>query len=387
MKKITLIIGLAIVYSAVLGQAKNVNKANSSLSAGNLAEALEFIEPAISFEKTMGKGKTWYTRAQIFDRIAVSEEESVKSLDADALPKAVESYYKVLELENESSTYYNLANLALDALYQHYANVGVASYEAQDYPEALIQFENLATIKPSDTTAYIYAGTVAHQDENYDAALKHYYKVVELDHHTLSVYNSIIGIEMAIKENYDKAMEVLVIAKEKFPEDIDLKKIEIDLLIKTEQVEEAIASLDKAIQLEPSNGNLHYNMAFLLGETGKKEESTAAYLNGIEMAPDYIPLYYNLAFTYIEEGNILIKEANDMDIKKYQKEGGKLEEEARANYGKALPFLDKANEIEPNDTATLQTMEEILIKLKRFDDAEAIHQQRVKLGHVEPDNE
>lgn len=73
----------------------------NDLRKGQLDKAMQNIEPTISDPSTMNDPKTWFYRGNIYLQIHMSENPEYKSLDANALTKAYESYKRLLELDTK----------------------------------------------------------------------------------------------------------------------------------------------------------------------------------------------------------------------------------------------------------------------------------------------
>lgn len=353
-------------------QNSNVNKATAFEQQGNIAKAKEAIDQALEHEKTKDKGKTWYTKGIVYEAIAVSEDEAIKSLDDNALAEAVEAYQKAKSLEKENSPNYVFADQRLEALWGTYLNKGAEAYQAKDFSTALEGFTKAAMIKPEDTTAYLYGGIAAQQDEKFDVALENFYKLVDLGYEDLDIYNSIIYLERTHKEDNNKALEVVRRAREKHPDNADLLKEEINLLITTERVDEARNKLEEAVEAEPDNATLFYNLGFLHDKTGNAEEAIKNYEKAIAIDPQYFEANFNIAVNHYNKAAEILKKANEMDLKTYQKEGKKLETEAKAHFEKALPYLEKSSEIRSDDPTVLSTLQTVYTQLKMNDKAEEI---------------
>lgn len=69
-----------------------------------------------------------------------------------------------------------------------------------------------------------------------------------------------------------------------------------------------------------------------------------------------------------------------MDLRTYQKEGKVVEEEARVEFNKALPYLEKAHEIKPDDRTVLETLQTVYVQVKMNDKAEEINSKIEALG-------
>jgi tetratricopeptide (TPR) repeat protein len=384
MKKVVFILFANLMVISAFAQNSNVNKANTYLDQeGKLAEAKELIDAAIVHEKTMEKGRTWFVRGTVYSAIARSADPETSAIDPDAVQKTIESFEKVKELENEGSNYYTLADVQINNLFNEVFNKGIASYQADEYMDAYGHFQDLITISPADTVGYMYAGFCAEAIDEYDLALDVYYDAMKLDNCPSSVYSQTIIILEREKEDIEKAMEVNGAAMERYPEDQNFDKTQIAYLIRLERTDEAKMALEQAIAEEPDNANLYYNLGYLYGETGNYDKTIEAYIKAIEIDPSYLDAYINLAFTYSEKGKEIRQEAMDMDYKTYQKEGAAIEEKANEFYALAVPVLEKADEIEPDDQAILESLNGLYIHLKRTDQAEAMYKRLVALGFVE----
>lgn len=382
MKKLMTLAILIFAVATVYGQGKNVTKASAALTKGELSEAAELIEPAITYEKTMGKGKTWYTRAQIYDKISVSEDEALKAKYPEALIIASASYKKTLEIEKEGSTYNGLAQVGYDQLYGRSLNKGVENYNNGDYAAAYDNFMEVASIEPTDTTGYLYGAMMAQEIEQYDNALMNYEKLLEIDHYSESVFNSIIFIYLNQKEDPESALKYVKIAQEKFPETLNYQRQEVDILIKMDKMDDAIVELKDAMTREPENALLVSNLAMLYDMTEDYDNAELYYKQALEMAPDDRNALINLSVLYIGKGDKIMKVVNDMSIKEYNKHIDKAEKEAAIEFKKSLPLLDKVMSLDEKDELGLQNLQAVYAKLKDGDKAEEIYNKRKELGYV-----
>lgn len=381
MRKVTLFI--ALILSSVLAYAQNSNirKAESALENGELQEAMKLIDEASKHEKTFDDGKTWYVRGTIY-QAAVNE-----NFQEDLLKKAVNSFEKVKELDKEGSNYYTLADLKIQELWGGYINKGSEAYGASEYEKAVAAFEKALMVLPEDTTATLYAGIASQQSKDNKTALKYYYRLLDLDFNSEDIYGSIISIERYENKNFDKALEVVAMAKKAFPENDAFEKQEINLLIAAERVDEAKDRINEAIEKEPNNANLYFNLGYLYEELDQPEEAEKAYLKAIEIDPDYLDANYNYAvFNYNIAADLYDKSRN-MDLKTYQKEGKKIEKEAAVYLKKALPYFEKALEKAPEELAILETLQVVYSQLKMNDKAmetmDKVDEIKAKQGETE----
>jgi tetratricopeptide (TPR) repeat protein len=386
MKKITLLGIFSFFALTSFGQNSAVNKANTLIAEGEYEEAIPLVEGAIVHEKTMEKGRTWYVRGLVYNGILGSEDPAVQALAPDAAEKAYESFSRVKELEKEGSNYYTLTTIQDDQLYTNVFNKGASEYQNEQFMDAYGSFKTLILINEKDTVSYMYAGYCAEAAGEYELAMEQYYDLMKLDDCPKSIYNQALSILERETKDLEAALELTSAAMERYPDDQTFDKTQIALFIRLERTDEARTALEEALKLEPDNANLWYNLGYLYGEVGNFEKSVNAYEKSIEADPQYVDSYINLAFTYTEKAKEVRQEAMDMDIKTYQQKGAAIEKQADEYYKMALPVLEKANEVSPNDQAIMESLNGLYVRLKMNDKAEAISKKLVELGYWDDEN-
>ena len=190
-------------------------------------------------------------------------------------------------------------------------------------------------------------------------------------------------MERAINKDDQKALEVVKKAREVFPDDKNLMKEEINLLITTDQADEARTKLEKAIAEEPDNANLYYNLAFLNDQIGNKDKAIELYKKAVDLDPQYFEANFNLAVLYYNEAADMLKKANEMDLKTYQKEGKAIEDKAKEGFKKALPYLEKSQQLKPEDLTVLETLQTVYSQLKMNEKVVEMSEKIQALGGVE----
>ena len=379
-----LMLAVTITFTA-FAQSKNVNKANTAFSKKEYAEAIGYIEPATQDEKTKLKGRTWYVRGQIYGDIAMSDDESIRAIDPDAMMKSVESYNKVIELEKEGSTNYGLAQINLSQLKGGVMNKGVEAFQNDDYETALAAFDQYSKIAPEDTTGFVYAALMAQQLERYQEVVNYYQGAFDLGYYPNAALNAVIYYELNKLDNPEKAMEYATLAMKQYPDDNEFRKTAVDILIKMDKMDEAIESLKTAIEKEPENSMLYTNLGLLYDSQERYEEAVEQYNKALAINPAERFALINLAVYYIGQGDIINKKAIDMDVSTYRKEGEKIEAEAKVEWEKAIPYLLKVLEGDDTDELALQNLHAVYFKLKDYDNAKKMEKRRRELGYIVDD--
>ncbi len=378
-KQLTILLIFSLFATVTFAQNSAVSKAAAAQKKGELDKAKEYIDAAIVHEKTKEKGKTWYTKGIVYEAIAFSDNEAYKTLVGDALEQSVAAFNKAKELEKEGSTYHLFADQKINAIWEKYINEGADAYGKKDYNAAIAAFDKTILVKPSDTTGYLYAAIAAQIEKQYDKTEAYYNTLKTLNYSSPDMYKSLIYIQRAHHKDNDKALAVIKEAREKYPDDPDFMKEEINVLILTEKTDEAKEKLEIAIKTEPENANLHYNLAFLNDQIGDREKAIEHYKKAIDIKPDYFDALYNVGVMNFNEGAKVLNIANKMDLKEYQKSGQKYIDQANELFKEATPYFEKALEIRPDEMALLQNLETIYRTLKQFDKVESIQAKMAAL--------
>ena len=383
MKKVMMVALAMTIGVMAFAQNKNVTKAENAMKAENFSEAVQLIEPATTNEKTKDKGRTWYVRGQIYSKIALSPDPATQSIDPEAAKKAVESFDKVKELEKEGTNYYMLADLAKGQLLAAKMNKGVEAYQNDDYEAALEAFKEYAEVAPDDTTGYIYAAIMAGQLEKYDEVVELYQKVFDLGYYPKDALNVVIYYLNNQLEQPEKALEYVKLAEEKYPDDLSFRKTEIDILVKLNKIDDAIQNLEGLIEKEPDNAMLYSFLGMMYDTKGDTDKAMEMYKKALEINPNDKSSLINLAVFYINRGDEINKKAIEMDVATYNKKGAAIEAQAKEEWAKAVPLLEKVLENEPEDALALQNLQAVYVKMKEMAKAQEILNKRKELGLVE----
>lgn len=147
----------------------------------------------------------------------------------------------------------------------------------------------------------------------------------------------------------------------------DLNKFELDLLLNApEKLQEAIDKFKNAIVKEPKNYVLHVAYAQLLEKVGKADDAGAIYEKATTIDPSKQMAWFNLGAMYVNKAVNLYTEAN-----KIQDDPNKtkaMQSEADGLFRKALPYLQKSNEIDKCDMETLRALLQLTINLQMTDE-------------------
>ena len=161
-----------------------------------------------------------------------------------------------------------------------------------------------------------------------------------------------------------KAEAVLTGLSGKFPNDKNVTLQLIDLYIKSNKNDEAMKYIKLAKEADPNNYSLFFAAGIIYLNELKYDEAIVELTKSIEIKGDLYDTQYGLGAAYINKAAEMFKKANEiMDVKKY----GEAVDEANAVYTKALPYMEKANEIKPDDVYAMGSLQELYYRLKAKD--------------------
>jgi hypothetical protein len=392
MKKILFV--LVLVFSITLTFAqKNVRQtASNFLKDGKLDKALENINICIQDVSTAQDPKAWFIRGNIYLEIANTKDEKYKSLDAEPLQKALDSYKKAIEFDPKKDYYEDIFG-KLNWQHNNYFNAGVDSYNKKSYKDAMLDFENAANVlsiaKVTDTVSLFYAAVNASLAGEKAKQKQYYIDLLKANAKSISIYASLSDIYRLEKDSAD-ALKVIGAGKKLYPNNLQMTLSESNVYIYFNDVPRALSTLSIAAQKDSNNYfvfnaiGLNYQKIYedtlqsaaARNDAYKKSES--AYLRAIKLKPDFYDVELNIASLYFNSAVPLALKANGLPLE--QKDAyDKLVGEANNYYKLALPYLKKADELQPNDLNTLNSLRQIYSSLGDTENLKVIQAKILQL--------
>ena len=332
-----------------------INQALSAMEDGELAEAKEIIDAAIEHEKTKDDPQTWYYRGQIYASLDTANNEP------GAMEEALKAFDKALELDPEQKKISSFTGTGIENIdtkkqgwYAYYYNEAISDYNAESFSSAAENFETAFYINPSDTNAILNAAYASVADGDDERAKNNFMKSYEAGVRDKTVFLQLYNYAIR-EERFEDGLDIIRKGKDAYPDDIDFAKYEINLLIQLDKTEEAKTGLEKAIQADPNNADLHFSLGVLKEELGDKEGAMASYNKAIEINPDHYNSNFNKGVAVFNEANELIKERNALSYKE-EKKSKELTKQINVKLEKALPIWEKLYSLNSSDQTVLETL-------------------------------
>jgi tetratricopeptide (TPR) repeat protein len=373
MKKI-LILACLVSTTGSWAQSSKVVSAYNTMTSGEYDKAREYIDAAITNEKTMIDEKTWRYRGMIYQQIALSETDY--GVDkADAVQISLESLKKAKELDVKKK-WTNEIDQAYAQSQAIAVNMGVQQYNAQDYAKASKLFEMGADAAEFmgvyDTLSVYNAALSAEQAGNIDKAAELYTEVAESGYMKGKTYLYLANMYQKAG-NQEAYLNAVKMGRAKYPDDADLIVYELNYYLTNNKFEEAENNLKLAIEKEPNNKQLYFSLGVVYDNLGNGEEAVKSYKKAIELDPNYFDANYNLGAYYFNQGVEMNNAANEIkDNKAY----AAAREKAKGVFMQSRPYLEKAHELDPNDVGAIASLTQLYATVG---ETELYNQMKAKL--------
>ena len=307
----------------------------------------------------------------ILNEISNNGEQNTKEATFGSFKKCLELDVKnqwKSDITNKISTYRNIS-----------INSGVDFFQKKNYQNAYESFkiavEMYSVLTLTDTLAMINAALSAEKMKNYNEAFK-YYKMCA-DHNYgvgAEMYQSMIRVLNASEvKNEEQILSVIQEGKLRFPKDYVLNIEEFNYWYSKGNNEKAQLALENAIESDPRNKILHFNIGVTYDNISNKyhdeskhdlafnymNKAIVGYENAIKLDSTYVDAYYNLGALYYNQSITSKSVAGDYSGEKYDLEMKKADNMLK----KAIPLLEKVLTFSLNDKSTLRVLKSLYFNL------------------------
>lgn len=378
MKKFAFVFLASLLIMEAAAQNASVISAFNYLGRGQFDKAKAMIDPATVNVQTSGQARTWFYRGNIYLSIYLSPK--YKSLDTNALQVAYDSYQKAIEIDKDISLESLNPPTPIIGLYvvgEQFYNQGVDLYNLGNYTVSMEKFEmtrkinNIFSIK--DTIATFNAALCALQLNDIIKSKQFLEDLAKNQYHNEVVYSSLSNIYKT-EGDTAKALSIILKGRKLMGDNLALIIAECNIYLGQGKTEEAQNLLKIAVEKDPNNHLLHYNIGVNLAEFGSFEEAEKSYLKAIELKPDYFDAMYNLGALYVNTAASILEKANALPVD--DTEGyNKLKAKADDLLNKAIPTLEKAEVLQPTDLNTLYTLKQLYTRTNNMEKLKVVDEK------------
>jgi len=243
-------------------------------------------------------------------------------------------------------------NYDRDKFWRETFNKGVANVKNEKLADAAKNFNDCIQIDAERAEAYRNLGYVNLQSDSIEAALKNYEDVVRINPKDTETMTDLGRLYMRVKQ-YDKTIEMMdnVLSIDSLNVDaISQKAMAYDFL---DQPEKAFAAYEEAIKNRPDDVDLLFNLGRLHFLKNNYDKAIDYFKKVLEKSPEDFEANLNIGNAYLSLAQNVLQKEREMDSKELEKVPVEVinekKEKEKEFYNAAIPFLEKAVELKPDD--------------------------------------
>ncbi|MBN7816172.1 tetratricopeptide repeat protein [Algoriphagus pacificus] len=394
MKKLILSMALIGATTLAFGQKKVVRSAEKNFKSGDLQTALSEVEAASADPETGSDPATYLLKAQIETKMFGSD--SSNTMQTYEIGKAaLATYMKTFEMagsdkssgvgeevweEDITGVPDNLRPYSINTLKNTSFDKAIERFNEEDEEMAYYFFDLAGEIDPKDTTIHYNAGYIANNLEKYDEAKKHFNMLLDVEEYDkLNTYYFMVQILSGAESNPEGAYDMVMAAREEYPEDKILAEYEIQLLLQLNKMDEAMASIKEALKNDPNNSAILLRSGYLKEKSGDMEGALADYKKSVEVDPDFYDGNFYTGALMLDRAREVLAELNSLSDEEWEKRSESMGKEADGYYRDAIPYFTKALEIRPDNTDVMEVLFQVHTRLKNEAEAEKYNKKLIEL--------
>ena len=419
MKKQILIAGLLMISAITFGQKKEIKSAQKLIKANDFSEAvntLNKVEGLIATADANVEQQYYVVLGQAYLGDAGNDFEKME--------KAGIAFEKAASV-NKNGKYKEDIEIGLNDLKNALIESAKLDQKSKNFVVGSKKLYKGYTLSKQDTIFLYYAASFATDGKDYDAAITYYSELLDLNFTGIVEeyfatkkgtseevkYNSKKERDLAlrdgelvlpenrktkskkadilksltfiynIKGETSKAKELVEEARKENPDDIDLLNAEANMYYKADDMVNYKKVVNEMISNDPNNPQLYYNLGVASKKNGEIDEASKFYDKAIELKPDYVEALINKSQIILSDEAAIIEEMNGLGTSKADYDRyDELKEVKNGIYTDALPYLEKALEVRPNDVDIIRTLKSMYDLLGMDDKAKDM---RNKLAELE----
>ena len=320
----------------------------------NLSLAAKAYQDLISVEKASGKIKfSTQAAASItdikFKLINSAIADSKVDKHSDSAKKLYDAY--LLDKKDTINLYYAAST---------YVN-------AKNYDEALKLYEDLKTLNYSGKgTSYLAVNKLSGEEDLFTTATERD-RMVKLGTHEKprtevipskrgEVYKN-MALILVEKGKTEEAKKAIAAARVANPEDTSLILTEANLYLETKDFDTYKKLISEVLLKNPNDADLIFNLGVISYNAKNIADAEKYYLQAIKIKPDYVNAYLNLAILKLDADKALFEEMSKLgNSEKDNKRYAVLKKQREVVFTSALPYLEKASELDPKNTEVKNTL-------------------------------
>lgn len=391
MKKYVLLAINLLILTALSAQKPSLTKAYNCFYDKDYDKAKVQIDQCTADEKLSAKAQTWLYKGNIEFLLANREYSEKQKNDSyqiqypDAPVEAFDAFEKAISINPKAEALDMMtAQDALKQLYPYLLVRGVDQLIAKDFANAKKTLAKGIKSYEMDTPQYpmngdlyyYYAYAMESLGEN-DEAVAYYQKALNDGSQNAYVFAKLID-HFKAKNDYQNVEKTLAMAKQKNPNDMSIRLLEIDYMYWKGDSLKAKSLLDQIDVQSLKTEDEMVNVANFYIKEKRYEAAERLLARANVLTPNNFVILYNLGvctysfseYYFNRQNQLALQQANNSDIQAAKNLSGKYLAEA-ANY------FEQARKLEPKDVNLLNTLRAIYVRQQspKADEIDALIKQ------------
>ena len=406
-----------LISVAAFAQKDQIKAAEKALKGGNSLEAVSILQGAESLipnATDAEKAQYFFVKGNALLDLANKKVEEGKNLSL-----AAKAYQDLLAVEKASGKdkYSSQATASILDIKFKLLNSAIADSKTEKYAEGAEKLYDAYLLDKKDTLNLYYAASTYVNAKNFDAALKLYIELKDLNYSGKGVnylalnkltaqedlfsntqdrdrvvkigthekprnevipskrgeINKNIALILIQNGKTEEAKKAISEARKANPDDSSLTLAEANLYLETKDFETYKKLVSEVLEKNPNDADLIFNLAVLSANAKNPLEAENYYKRVMEINPNYINAYINLAALKLENEKVIIDEMNKLgtspkDMKRYDV----LKNQRFNLFRSAIPYLVKAVEIDPTNIDVAKTLMNVYSALEMTEEYKAL---------------
>jgi hypothetical protein len=243
----------------------------------------------------------------------------------------------------------------------------------------------LNAINISDTISLFYAAACANLANDRAQAKKYYTDLLKYKAKSVVIYASLSDI-YRIEKDSGASLAVIREGQKLYPNNMQLFLAETNIYLTFGNTEKALLNLKTAAAKDSANPSIFYALGTIynkiVDDTTKSpairekmfEMAIEAYKKSIKLKPDFFDPNFNLGALYVNKAVYYDDKAKNLPLDA-DAEFKSLKAEADKYPEAAIPYLEKAIEIQPTDLSALNSLKQIYIRQQKMEKLKALNEK------------
>jgi len=409
MNKNLLLVLAFICVSTIYAQKKELKFAERNINSEDYSAAKQNIQLAEKLISDMDVKTT--VKFHYLNGVA-NYANGASNIDESFV--ALESLNKVIDLESTSSNkiYTSKAEELRIAMLNRFVEDSKTSLENENFKDAYLNLQMSYRVSPRDTLYLYNAALIATENKDFNQALSFYNELIDIgftgittnyyaiekatgdeqgfqspeqrelfikagthedprDINLESVEIDVLRSMAAIYKNnkdYDNSLSYIEKAKKINENDINIILLESNIRWEIGDVESYEKLITKALEIEPENVDLHFNLGVISSDKGDIDKAMSHYNMAIETDSTYTRAYLNAAALILKKEQSIIEEMNSLgnsnaDYNRYDE----LKIVREDLYKSAIPYLESVYNLDNNNISAVRTLRNIFSAIDDMD--------------------